>query len=316
MKWINPVRTQHRETNRRSIRLHSFFLIRKWSSGFITGILLLLVGFVYLYPLLRMLSMSFMDSRDIIDPNVFMVPTRLSFTNYLQSYKVLNLPVSLFNSIWLSTLLALFQTVSAAMAGYSFARFKFRGRNFLLLLVLATYIIPLQVLTIPRFMVFSFYNLVGSVLPLLAVALFGQGLNAPIFIMIFHSFFRMQPRSIDEAAQIDGASYWQVFIRIALALSAPVLTVAFLFSFVWNWNETYVTGLVAAGRFSTLPLELEGFVASYNRLFVRPGTSSSLINEAIRMSGTLIAIFPLLLMYMFLQRQFVEGIEKTGITGE
>lgn len=300
----------------KNLKLHTLFSIKKYGVGIASLVLLFLIGFVYLYPLIRMLSMSFMDSRDIVDPNVGIIPTKLSFINYVQSYQVLNLPKSLWNSFWLSTLLAIFQTVSSAMAGYAFARFSFKGKNILLILVLITYIVPMQVLTIPRFMVFSFYNLVGSVLPLLTVALFGQGLNSPIFILIFYNFFRMQPPSIDEAARIDGASYAQVFWRITMALSIPVLTVAFMFSFVWNWNETYVTGLVAAGRFRTLPLELEGFVASYNRLFVRPGSTHSLINEAIRMAGTMIAISPLLAIYLFLQRQFVEGIEKTGITGE
>ncbi len=316
MSWSFSEKASNKVIDSSRFRLHTLYVLRHWSYDLITGLLLLFVGFVYLYPLLRMLSMSFMDSRDIINPNVFMVPTRLSFENYANAYQVLNMPESLLNSIWLSVLLAIFQTFSAAMAGYAFAKFEFRGKSFLLGLVLASYIVPIQVLTIPRFMVFSFYNLVGSVIPLLIVSLLGQGLNAPIFILIFYSFFRMQPKSIDEAAQIDGASYFQIFIRIALALSVPILIVSFLFSLVWNWNETYFTGLVAAGRFSTLPLELEGFVASYNRLFAKPGSTTSRINEAIRMAGTLIAVLPLLLMFLFLQRQFVEGIEKTGITGE
>ncbi len=313
---LSAVRNRISRLGRVHLRLHVLTLLRKWGGGLVAYALLLLVGFVYLYPLLRMVSLSFMDSRDIVDPNVGLLPTRLTFVNYEQALQTLNMPTSVLNSAWLSFLLAAFQTLSSAMAGYAFARYRFRGRSLLLFLVLATYLVPMQVLTIPRFMVFSFYKLVGSMLPLLAVALFGQGLSGPIFIMIFHNFFRMLPRSIDEAAQIDGASQAQVFLRITLAMSIPILTVSFLFSFVWNWNETYVTGLVGAGKFSTLPLELEGFVASYNRLYARPGTTSSMINEAIRMAGTLVAVLPLLLLYAVLQRQFVEGIEKTGITGE
>ncbi len=278
--------------------------------------LLVLIGYVFLFPLLKMLSQSLMDSRDIIDPNVILVPTRLSLANYAQAWATLNMPTSLLNSLWFSGLLAVFQTWSSAMAGYAFARFRFPGKSALMGLVLATYIIPMQVLVIPRFMVFSAYDLVGSVLPLLAVALFGQGLSGAIFILIFRNFFQMMPPSIDEAAQIDGASRFQTFVRITLAMSIPIIVVSFLFSYVWNWNETYVTGLVASGRFSTLPLELDGFVASYTRLFIKPGSTTSKLNEAVRMAGTLISVAPLLLLYAFLQRQFVEGIEKTGITGE
>jgi len=278
--------------------------------------LLVLIGYVFLFPILKMVSQSFMDSRDIVDPNILFIPSHLSFANFVQAWQTMSMPGSLFNSVWLSFLLASFQAVSSAMAGYAFARFQFRGKMLLMFLVLATYIIPVQVLVIPRFMVFSFYDLVGSVLPLLAVAFLGQGLSGPIFILIFRNFFEMLPPSIDEAAQIDGASRFQTFVRITLAMSVPILIVCFLFSFVWNWNETYVTGLVAAGKFRTLPLELEGFVASYTRLFIKPGSQTSKINEAIRMAGTLVSIAPLLLIYGFLQRQFVEGIEKTGITGE
>lgn len=278
--------------------------------------LLVLIGYVFLFPMLKMLSQSLMDSRDIIDPNVLFVPTHLSFANYAQAWATLNMPVSLLNSLWFSFLLAAFQTASSAMAGYAFARFRFPGKGPLMALVLASYIVPLQVLLIPRFMVFSAYDLVGSVLPLLVVALLGQGLSGPLFILIFRNFFQMLPPSIDEAAQIDGATRLQTFVRITLAMSIPIIVVSFLFSFVWNWNETYVTGLVSSGKFSTLPLELDGFVASYTRLFIKVGSTTNKLNEAVRMAGTLISILPLLLIYGFLQRQFVEGIEKTGITGE
>lgn len=278
--------------------------------------LLLVIGYVYLYPLLKMLSQSLMDAEDIVDPNVNLVPTHLTLVGYARAMLALDMPRSLLNSIWLSLVLAVCQTLSASFVGYGFARFDFRFKGLMLALVLATFIVPGQVTVIPRLMVFSRYGLVGTVAPLVIVALFAQGINGPIFILIFYNFFRLIPRAIDEAAQLEGASFLVIFWKIVMRVSAPIVVVAFLFSFVWNWNETYLTGLITSGKFSTLPLKLEGFAASYAQMMLREGSSASKLNEAIRMAGTLVAILPMLLLYAFLQRQFVEGIERTGITGE
>ena len=154
-------------------------------------------------------------------------------------------------------------------------------------------------------------------MPAFLPALTGQGLKSAIFVLIFYQFFHSSPRSLDEAAQIDGAGKIKVFFQIALPMCTAAIVVAFLFSFVWYWNETYQSGIFYGQVIRTLPMRLQGFVDEYSRLYPASKTGDgNRINESIRMAGTLLTISPLVILYAFLQRQFVESIEKTGIIGE
>ena len=147
--------------------------------------------------------------------------------------------------------------------------------------------------------------------------------------MLFFQFFNMLPRELDEAAEIDGASKFGIFIRVAIPLSVPMFIVGFIFSFVWYWNETYLTSLYMQGAkkylfegVKTLPMELQFFEDSFKSLLGSSADSNAgagykdQLNEAIYMAGTLISISPLLVLYFVLQRWFVEGIDKAGLTGQ
>ena len=128
----------------------------------------------------------------------------------------------------------------------------------------------------------------------------------------------MIPYSLDESAQIDGASSIQVFYHIILKMSVTAITIVFLFSFVWNWNETYVTTTFVRSSIDLMSLKLATFDGNFARMgSAIPGQSGEArINEAYKMAATLISMLPLLVVYFFAQRQFIEGIENTGITGE
>ena len=117
-----------------------------------------------------------------------------------------------------------------------------------------------------------------------------------------------------ESAEIDGASQTRIFLKIAIPLAIPSFIIVFLFSFVWYWNETFVTALYVGGQV-TLPLKLQAFRASYNTLFP-PGSPGSELNEAILLAGNMITILLLLVLYFIAQRYFTESIDRTGITGE
>ena len=123
-----------------------------------------------------------------------------------------------------------------------------------------------------------------------------------------------------EAAQIDGAGYLKSFIKIAVPSAAPAILTVFLFSFVWYWNESYLTELYVQGLSTksiwvNLVVQLKNFDASFNTLATTGDTATSL-NECVRMAATALSILPLLIMYFFLQKHFVESIDRTGITGE
>src|SRR5690606_37277217 len=145
-------------------------------------------------------------------------------------------------------------------------------------------------------------------------ATFGQGLNSAIFILIFYQFYRMIPKSLDEAAQIDGASRLYIYFKIAIPHSVPSFITSILFSFVWQYNETYQTFIFLGDSYQTLQTRLAIFVSAAQGNQVTIIESAQ--NEAQAMAGNLLIMIPMLIAYFILQRQFIEGIDKSGITGE
>lgn len=275
------------------------------------------IGFVYIYPLIFMLSNSLMDVNDLVNPTVRWIPTRLYWGNYQVAFKVLEAGKALLLTLLIAGLPALLQTASCALVGYGFARFEFPLKKLWLLLLVMAFIIPVQVTMVPKYMLFDAYKMINTALPSVLPAFFGQGIKSTIFILIFYQFFRSYPKVLDESAEIDGADRLRIFFTIALPMSIPAIIVTFLFSFVWYWNETFLAGVFFGSTLRTLPMRLQSFVDSYYRLYpTSDGSTVNRLNESIRMAGTMITILPMLILYMIMQKQFVESVDKTGITGE
>lgn len=280
-------------------------------------LLLLIIGFAYLYPLAFMISTSFMDVDDLVNPTVQWIPSKLYLDNFKIASKVLDVKNSLLNSIIMAGVPAILQTISSALIGYGFARYEFPLKKLWFALLLFTFLLPVQVTLIPKYIMFSSYGMINTPFPSFLPALFGQGIRSAIFILIFYQFFSSYPKSIDEAAQIDGAGHFTIFMKIAIPMSIPAIVVSLLFSFVWYWNETYLSGLFFGNAIQTLPMKLQSFVDAYSRMYpVSDASLANRLNEGIRMAATLITIIPLLILYALLQKQFVESIDRTGITGE
>ena len=125
----------------------------------------------------------------------------------------------------------------------------------------------------------------------------------------------MIPKVLDEAAMIDGAGSLQVFYHVVIRMSLSTILVVFLFSFVWNWNETYITGTLLRNTIELLPAKLSLFNSEFDSVASAAGGAFKL-NEAYKMAATFISIASLLLLYSVVQKQFIQGIENTGITGE
>ncbi len=279
--------------------------------------LLLGIGFIYLYPILFMVPNSLMPVDDLVNPTVRWIPTQLYSGNFEIALKVLNAKEALGVSIFMSLVPALLQTAVAAVVGYGFARFEFPLKKLWMFLLIVAFIVPSQVTMVPKYMMFDAYGMINTSLPSILPALFGQGIKSSIFVLIFYQFFKTYPKVLDEAAEIDGAGKLAIFFRIALPTSIPAIVVAFLFSFVWYWNETFLSGMFFGRDIQTLPMKLQSFVKSYTDMYKSSdGSTANRLNESIRMAGTLITIAPLLIMYLILQKRFVESVDKTGITGE
>ena len=287
-------------------------LVKLFMYGLLIGI-----GFVFLYPILYMIAYSFKDLDDLLNSSVHWIPTTFYLGNYERSATVLNFWPVLLQTIYVTVFPSIIQAVVASFIGYGFARFEFKGKNVLLVLVLATFIIPPQVLIIPRYILFNNLGILDSIASYVLPAAFGQGLNSAIFILIFYQTFRTVPKALEEAAQLDGAGHFKIFFKIAVPMATAAYIVSFLFSFVWYWNETQLASIYFGNNLTTLPLQLQRFVDSFNLMFATPGgTGGSNLNEGIEMAGTLLTILPLLVVYFVMQRWFVEGVDRSGITGE
>lgn len=288
-------------------------LIDGFLGKFLIYALLIIIGFVYVFPIIKMFTYSIKDLDDLVNPVVEWIPTKIYLENYLTSFKVLDYWNTLLFSLLVTLVPAIFQTITCSLAGYALAKFKIKGKVIIFGLILMTYLLPTQVYMIPRYVLFDKLGILETAWSIILPATFGQGLSSAIFILIFYQFFKMQPIALDESAEIDGANRYQVFFRIGVPLAAPAYLTSFLFNFVWYWNETYISSLFIGSDLYTLQLKLLNFASQFG---ATQGITQQTINEAVKYSATILIILPVLIVYLVMQRWFVEGVDRTGITGE
>jgi multiple sugar transport system permease protein len=302
-------------------KVKSFLLGSRSGYGLLPTIvlyaLLIALGFVYLYPLLFMFVTSLKSPVDLLNPMVQWVPTQIYSGNYVKAFRVLDYPSTLVSSILVSVVPSLLQAAVCSVIGYGLARYRFRGKNLLFILILATFIIPAQNTAIPQMLTYKQLGLLGNVLALILPAMFGQGYRSAIFILIFYQTFQSLPKALEEAARLDGASELRVFFTIGLPAALPAFIVSIIFSTVWYWNETYLTVVFLEGGVQTLPMQLAKFTQAYENLYPAGVVNVfDRINEAVKLAGTFLNILPLLVMYFVMQKWFVQSVELTGVTGE
>ena len=315
------MRSIHTKRNGTKVSIRSIFLGTVNGQGllsrFCTLFILTGLGFVFIYPLIYMLSVSFMDSKDLVDSTVTWIPNRISVESFVRAAKTLDFTNAIVDSLKMTVLPAILQTATLALAGYGLGRYPVPLKKLWIVIAVIIFLIPTQVTMIPRYLLFSRQGLVGTIWPIYLISIFGQGIKNSVFLLVYFQFFATYPKSLDEAAQIDGAGRFRVFFRIALPMATPATVVCFLFSFIWIWNDTTQFAQLSTGAATTLPMRLHMFVERFNKLYSSASVSTGgALNESIRLAGTLLTILPLLIIYLLLQKQFVESIEKAGITGE
>lgn len=282
--------------------------------------LLICIGFIFLYPILYMISTSFMDRNDLLDSSVKWLPSTLYLKNYVDAAKSMDFWRTLGKGIVIAGLPTICNVLVCMIVGYGFARYDFKLKKLFMAILIFSYILPSQVTMIPTYVLYNNMKILGTIWTFILPALFGNGLNSAIFILIFYSFFKQVPKVLMEAAYIDGAGHLKAFFRIAVPSAVPAIITVFLFSFVWYWNESYLTemyvqGLSTKSNWTNLVIQLKNF----NTLFstrAQTGDTATALNESVKMAATALSIVPLFLMYLILQRQFIESIDRTGITGE
>lgn len=315
-------------------RRHMLYTWGRRSWSIIRGVIIAGICFLIIYPTLVKLSVSFMPEKDIYDVTVRYVPKSPTFENYKTVYKAMKYPTAFLNTLKLCALTSIMQLISCTLIGYGFARFKFRGRNILFALVILTMIVPPQTLMLPLYLHFQSFDIFGiisaitggkggirlldSYWPFILMSATGMGLKNGLYIYIMRQFFRGMPKELEEAAYVDGAGMLRTFVQIMLPSAVPGMVTIFLFSFVWQWTDTFFSNLflqntkVLASALSNVTFEITQDIYRETGVNVAlsPAISSMYSNAA-----SLIVILPLLILYLFAQKRFVESIERTGIVG-
>ncbi len=288
---------------------------------FVIYALLICIGFIYLYPILHMVSTSFMSLEDLLDSSINWIPSSLNLSNYIQAAKSMDFWKSLTQSFIIAGIPTLCNLISCSLIGYGLAMFDFPGKKVIMAILVFSFILPDQVTMIPTYVLYSEMGILGTLWSFILPAILGQGINSQIYILIFYYFFKQIPKVLIEAAQVDGIGYFQSFLRVSIPSSIPAFVTVGLFSFVWYWNNAYLTKLYVSGilqesSWTTLVVQLDSFASNYSAYATTATTGVTSINESINMAGTVLTILPLLVIYLIFQRYFVESIDRSGITGE
>jgi len=289
-------------------------------------ILLFGLCFVILFPTIQQISMALRAPEDVNNPAVIWIPENWSLMNIKISVVVLDYWDALLNTFKLSFISMVLQIFSTSLAGYAFSRLRFRGSNILFLGVMITIITPPQALSLAQYLYFRQINLIGKESSIYLMSALGMGIRSGIFIYIFRQFFRGLPKELEESAQLDGASVFRTFWNIMLPNARGALVTVGLFAFVWQWNDAYYVAIfdVSTEAFPLLTMQLiNAAEGMYQALFYTGGLNligqniweNPLFLALISNVSALLMMLPLLIMYLFVQKQFVESIERTGIVG-
>ncbi|GHH97802.1 carbohydrate ABC transporter permease [Neobacillus kokaensis] len=270
-------------------------------------------SYIYLNPILKMLVNMVMTTKDLVDPTITWIPSKLYFGHLETAWEMLDYSKSFLISMTVALCAAVFHCISTGLAGYALARLNFPFKKVVFGLLLLAFIIPPQVIVLPTIVAFRSLGLDNSIFTLIIPSMFGFGVKGALFVIIFRQFFLTQPKELEEAAKIDGATAITFYLKVMLPLAKPAILVVFLFSFVWTWNDTYLPQMFLADS-KNLPLasellQMDRVITSY----VESQKITSFEGGAIKMAASFLAILPPLLIFMFFQRHFVEGVERTGL---
>jgi len=295
-------------------RIKAKYIIR-----FAAYVLLIDLSFVFLYPFLYMVVTSLKSPQDILDVSVNWLPSGVYLNNYKLAFETLNYPLTLLRTVLFVLACTAGHILSCSFVGYGFARFKFTGKNLLFILLLLSIIVPIQTIIIPQYILFAKTGLLRPYLPMVLPSWLGFGLSGGLFVFIFRQFYLTLPRSLEEAAAIDGCGIIPTFFRIAFPSSKSPIMVCLVLSLVWHWND-YFEPLIYITRKEhyLLPMLLPGI---YSLMFRKeqdiPGQElNNMFTESVVLAATFMVVLPLLVTYIFLQKKFVQGVERSGITGE
>lgn len=274
---------------------------RKISSHIVVHIILILVGIAFLLPFFWMVSTSLKPDMQLFMNPPKWIPEPMQWANYAEAVSIIPFFRYMRNTGFVAFMDVLGTIIACPLVAYGLSRLKWKGRDILFFITIAVMMIPHEVTMIPQFIMYSKVHLTGTFVPLFLPAFFG---GRPFMIFLLRQFFMSLPRDLEDAARIDGASEFVIYIRVILPLVVPGLLTVGLFRFMNSWND-FVGPLLylTDNKMYTLSIGLQQFSTQYT-------TQWSLL-----MSASVLISLPVIVIYFFVQKRFIEGITFTGIKG-
>ena len=306
----------------------------KFVVGIIRWVFLLSISYILLYPMLYMLSSAFRAPGDFIDPTVVWVSKNFSVKNFVIAFKALDYLKTFWSTFKIEIVSAFIEIVMCSITAYGLARFDFKEKKLLMGMLIATILIPTQMIMVPLMVNMRYldvFGILGAISKLVGTELrpnllntpwafylpsiFAVGLKAGLFTYMYVQFFKGLPKELEEAASIDGAGPVKTFLTIVVPSSGTIFLTVTIFSIIWHWNDTYLSSLFLSGDY---PLSVQ-----LSRIFTILGTGIDGVQYGkynrstigIVMAACLLVILPMLIMYCILQKRFIKSIDRVGIVG-
>lgn len=286
--------------------------------------LLIEIAFIIIYPLFTKLSASLMSEEDMYDRTVTFIARNPTLENILVVFEESSFMKAMGNTFLISALAAILQTAICSLTGFGLAKLKSRLGALVMGIVVLAILIPNQVILIPLYLKFRFFDIFGigelitgtpgpslmnTLWPVIILSITGYGFKNGLYIFIMRQFYKGVPEELEEAAAIDGYGTFSTFFRIILPMAIPMMITIFMFAFSWQWTDTFYSGIF-----------FSNFKVLANTIFTMQSASVGSIGSSYSASmflhtGVLMAITPLILIYVVAQRWIIGGIERSGLVG-
>ena len=285
--------------------------------------------FMIIQPMLTRFSMSLMEERDLYDSTIILLPRHVTLDNYRIVADLTSFPESMINTLWISIVISICQVVAATLVAYGFARYEFPLKKFWFACVVLLIIIPPQTIQTSLYITFAQFDLFGiikaltgdtvnlrsSMAPYVIMSLTCMGLKNGLFIYMMRQYFKNVPMSLEEAAYVDGCGTMHTFVKIMLPDAVPTIASCFLFSFVWQWTDLFYSRNFLTS-YRTFAVQMSTMVSRMGRYFSSDATQSVIVPNGRQLQLISIAVLfcciPLIILYCFTQRTFVESLAMTG----
>lgn len=333
---INMVKTSKMEKTDRMNNLKAKAVnrlkLRKRIGTIAKYVILILLAYQLIYPVLYMISASIKAPVDSYDPSVIWIPKHFSATGFTDAYKTMKYMDALVRSLGIGLGCAILDVISCALAGYGFARYKFPFKNFFFACVILTLIVPTQTIILPYYMNMKYFdplgimsllstitgkdvaiNLVGSNLAFFIPSVLGAGIRSGLYIYIFKQFFEGMSAALEESAYVDGSGPLRTFLYIMLPNAKNAIVTVFLFSFVWHFNEYYLSNQLLGTGKRTLIVALSSLRVDLAAVIGGQTTTDPIRIQTRIQAGCLLTILPMFLLYIVTQRKLADSIEHIGI---